>query len=294
MFRWEFLWVLCCITASSIEPIIVKLAYQGPVSPLQLLVMKNLVAAAAIIPLTRCFVRLKAKDVGRIASASLFLLAVNGLILLGLKHISAVTVITINTCTPACVALTNRALKRDSLSWRFWLGFAMCLLGVMLTIDAFGSGQFSQGDYFGFLCVGLAMLCTTTYRVRIESLTQDFPPKLVSTYIFLVNALAAVVFVAPFIEPIPTASLGIGLWIGSVAALANVAFVWAISMVGSTNMSMFNLIQRPLVIIAAALVLNEPLSPLQILGIVLVMTGIPLAKIVHKPSAHGSRAAAVH
>lgn len=58
-----------------------------------------------------------------------------------------------------------------------------------------------------------------------------------------------------------------------------VAFLWAIKLVGSTNMSIFNLLQRPLVIVAAALILSDPLSWIQWLGVICVFAGIPLAKV---------------
>ena len=113
----------------------------------------------------------------------------------------------------------------------------------------------------------------------MESLTKAFAPALISTWIFWINALVAVLFIWPFQEPFPKESLSIGIWIGLAAAAANVAFLWAIKLVGSTNMSIFNLLQRPLVIVAAAIILSDPLSWVQWLGVACVFVGIPLAKV---------------
>ena len=274
--------VLVALLAASIEPILVKLGYRGTVTPLQLLVMKNLVAAAVILPMTRHFRLVKYSDAFRIGSVSVLLLCTNGLTLFALKYLSAIEVITIVTTTPAIVALANRALGRDVLTWKFWTGFAMCFAGVMLTVDVFGMNAQSSHNIWGYAAIIGAVLSSTIYRVRMEGLTQQFPPPLISTWVFWINALVAVVFIWPFQDPFPRESLGIGLWIGLAAAAANVAFLWAIKLVGSTNMSIFNLLQRPLVIVAASIILSDPMSVTQWLGVVLVLSGIPLARIKKK------------
>ncbi|MBQ7502484.1 EamA family transporter [bacterium] len=274
--------VLLALLAASIEPILVKLGYRGSVTPLQLLVMKNIVAAVVILPMTRHFRLVKYTDAFRIGSVSILLLCTNGLTLFALKYLSAVEVITIVTTTPAIVAITNWALGRDALNWKFWLGFVMCFVGVLLTVDVFGMNGVSTHSLLGYLAIAGAVVSSTVYRVRMESLTGDFAPPLISTWVFWINALVAVLFIWPFQDPFPRESLGIGLWIGLAAAAANVAFLWAIKLVGSTNMSIFNLLQRPLVIVAASLILSDPMSLTQWIGVALVLGGIPLARIKKK------------
>ena len=251
--------VLLALLAASIEPILVKLGYRGTVTPLQLLVLKNVVAALVILPMTRHFRLVRYTDALRIGSVSILLIV---------------------TTTPAIVAMANWALGRDILTWRFWVGFALCFAGVLLTVDIVGSSSaaFSR-SWVGYLAIIGAVISSTIYRVRMESLTKVFAPALISTWIFWINALVAVLFIWPFQEPFPRESLSIGIWIGLAAAAANVAFLWAIKLVGSTNMSIFNLLQRPLVIVAAAIVLSDPLSWVQWLGVACVFVGIPLAKV---------------
>jgi drug/metabolite transporter (DMT)-like permease len=274
-------WVMLALLAASIEPILVKLGYRGAVTPLQLLLMKNVVGATVILPLTRHFRLPGVRDAGRIASVSLLLLLTNGLTLYALQRLTAVTVITVVTTTPALVALANQALGRDRLGPRFWLGFGICFAGIVLTVDAAGADGYSL-DPLGLGIIALAVLSSTLYRVRMEELTGRYDPRLVSTWVFWINAAVAVLFLAPFLEPIPAEALPLGLWIGLAAALANVAFLWAIKLVGSTNMSIFNLIQRPLVIVAAALVLREPLTLSQALGVAMVLAGLPLARATRR------------
>jgi drug/metabolite transporter (DMT)-like permease len=113
----------------------------------------------------------------------------------------------------------------------------------------------------------------------METITKEIPPILVSTYIFLVNGAVSVFCIIPFLEPISPKGYGLGVWLGLAAALANVAFLYALSIVGSTNMSVFNLLQRPIVLLVAAAVLREPLTPIQIAGTVLVLVGVRFAQV---------------
>ncbi|MEW6279853.1 MAG: DMT family transporter [Candidatus Eremiobacterota bacterium] len=277
-------WVLLTLVATSLDPIFVKLGYRGSVTPLQLLLLKNVAAALVILPLTRTFRWVGLRGVARIASVSMLLLTTNGCSLFALRHLSAAAVITLVSLTPAAVAMINQVRGRDRLTARFWLGFGMCFAGVLLTADVFGMAPAGGFHLVGFLAALGAVVSSTVYRTRMEDLTHEYTPLLVSSYAFLVNALAAVLFLWPVLPPIPAYSLPLGLWLGLTAACANVAFLTALHLVGSTNISIFNMLSRPMVIVAAWLFLGESLDPLQILGVVLVLTGLPLASVKRKSS----------
>ena len=262
----------------SLEPILVKLGMGYCMTAMQLFILKSLVGAVVILPMTRRFRLPDLKDIWHIGSVSVLLLATNLVTLLALERLTAITVITITTSTPAFVALSNTALGRDKLSLKFWIGFVLSFVGVLLTIDVFGQGGLSLLDSWGLIFAFCAVASSSVYRVRMEGLTARLEPRLVSTWVFWINAAVVLLFIMPFAEPVPKQSMLLGGWIGFVAALANVAFLWAIKEVGSTNISIYNMLQRPMVIVAAALILKEPVSLLQFAGIVMVLIGIPMAK----------------
>jgi drug/metabolite transporter (DMT)-like permease len=273
------------ILSGSIEPIVVKMGYLTTrVSPLQLLLVKNLTAAMLIVPLTRSFRWIGWSGIGRIASVSLLLLVNNGCALFALSRLPAVTMITIVTTTPAVVALVNQARGTVSLTAKFWLGFWMCFFGVLFTVDVFHKGGFAI-DSLGVLGAAGAVTASTGYRVRMESLTREFTPKLVSTFVFLINAVAALVLIAPWQPLIPLQALPMGLWIGFAGAVANVAFIAALHLVGSTNISVLLMFERPFIIVTAALVCHERLSLLQFTGTLMVLAGIQFAKAPRKSPA---------
>lgn len=270
-------WVFFALLAASIEPIIVKLGYRGHLTPIDLLVYKHVVAALVIVPLARAWRWIGWSAFKDVLIVSLLLMLTNGLVLSALRYSSATTIVTIITTTPAFVAIVNKWRGKDELNMKFWLGFGLCFLGVLLSIDTFNTSAHTL-DFRGVLAAAGAVLSSTTYRTRMEDVTVKVPPRTVSTYIFLIDGVL-VLALLPFTSQLGVEDTLACVWIGVAAAIANIAFLAAISLVGSTRMSIFDMLQRPLVIMLAALVLYEPLGWEKILGILCVLGGVYLAKV---------------
>ncbi|MCC7530046.1 MAG: EamA family transporter, partial [Candidatus Melainabacteria bacterium] len=83
----------------------------------------------------------------------------------------------------------------------------------------------------------------------------------------------------PFNLNMPPSAWYFGVWIGIAAGLANIAFLYAINTVGATRISVITMLQRPLLIVAAALLLKEPVTIPQMAGIVLVIAGTQMARV---------------
>ncbi len=271
-------WVSIAIIAASIEPIVVKLGYRASATPMQLLVAKNLVGALLIVPITRTWRWIGWSALAKVMAVSVLLLTTNSLTLMALKNLSAVTVITILTTAPALVALFNQQLGRDVLGTKFWIGFGMCFCGVLLGL---GIKDLSF-SVLGLLQICGAVLSSTIYRVRMEDTTRELQPALVSTYMFLINGIFTLLFFAPWVGPIPAHGWVLGAWIGLAALAGNVAFVYALSLLGSTRVSIINMLQRPIIIIAAALILKESLTAPKMLGVVLVLIGVQFARVARR------------
>jgi len=277
---YTFFIVSLCLISSSIEPIITKAGYRFPITPFQLLFIKFLVGGIVILPLTRKFEWIGFKGLGSMVIAGLLLMTTSWLVLLSLKYLTAIVVITIITTTPAFVGIVNQFLGKDVLGRKFWLGFFIAFIGILLSIEIHKVGELSF-SFIGLLSVFVSVITSTIYRTRLDDLTKDYTPVMVSNYMFIIDALISICFL-PFVWPIPNVAIGIGLVIGIAAALANITFLWAIHLMGSTKMSIIGLLQRPIVIICAALILKEPLSLIQITGIVMVFIGIQMAKVIKK------------
>jgi drug/metabolite transporter (DMT)-like permease len=285
----SYLWITATLIAASMEPIIAKMGYAVHCTPLQLLCLKSIVGALVIWPLTRQSCWVGVDGLKRILPVALLLLSTSTLCLCSLQYIKASLLITIVTVTPAAVALANQALGRDLLGAKFWMGFALCATGLSLTAGA----EFGQVHVLGIVLAFLAVASSTTYRVLLEKLTSTYKPAVVSTYIFLINGLCLLP-ILPFIGPsLPPQIVLSGLWLGVAAAVANVAFLYAISILGSTRVSIMTMLERPIIITLAALVLKEALSPWQIAGIILVIVGVQLAKVTRKVQSNSAQVAHV-
>ncbi len=276
--RMAAFWTILALLAASIEPIIVKIGYQVSITPYQLLIMKTLVAAVLILPITRKFKWVGWSGIKSVAGVSVLLLLNNLFTLLALGRVSVVVFLTLITTVPSIIALINMFRGREKIGLKFWLGFVLCFAGVLLSLNI-GSFGFQDTDLTGILFVLASMACTVVYRIRMESVTETFTPVIVSLYIFWINAVVVAAFFVPWSPPIPAAAWKIGAWIGFAAAVANVAFLAALHILGSTRVSIFNMLQRPMVMVAAALILHEPMTLLQIIGIVMVMVGVNYAKV---------------
>ena len=270
-------WLLAALVAASIEPVLVKFGYRAQATPWQLLVVKNLVAAAAIVPITRQLRWIGGAGVLRVARVSVLLLCTNALSLLALTRLPAVTQMTVVATTPALVAIVSERRGRAALGRRFWAGFALCFAGLLLTVDAIRPGAL-RADALGLAFAFGAVVSSTAYRTTLEDLTKTLEPATVSTWVFLINAALALAFIAPWAGLPPRAAWAVGSWIGLAGALANVAFIEALHRVGAARLSVFTLLQRPLVMVVAAVALREPLRALQIVGVAGVLAGVRLAQ----------------
>lgn len=279
------LWLTAAIFAASAEPIIVKLGYAAGVQPLQVFVLKNCFAAVAVILLTRSFTWVGVKHLPRLIMLAFLLFCTNGLILLSLTLVPAVVVMTLVTTTPALVAIINSALGRDKLTTKFWTGFGLCLIGVILMLEV----KSLAGNPLGILAVLASVITSSIYRVQMESATKVIKPLVISSYQFPLNVFLCIPLMF-FTPQIGAEALKVGAIVGSAAAIANVAFLSAMALIGSTRVSIISLLQRPLLLILAVVVLNEPASALQILGIILTIAGVQMAQVKRSKPASSENA----
>ncbi|MEQ8223216.1 MAG: DMT family transporter, partial [Candidatus Eremiobacterota bacterium] len=265
-----------------VEPVLSKIGYRYFVTPYELLILRFLIGGIVVLPLVKRYRWIGWKNTAGLLWLALLLMSTCGLVLVALKYLTAVVVITIITATPAFVAIVNQMLGKEILARRFWIGFLLCFTGILLSIEIHrGTSNSQTFNIIGLLCAFGSVAVSTIYRTQLDDATRNFPPMQVSTYMFIMDAIVAVFFL-PTVWPMSEKTWIIGSIIGIAAAIANISFLMAIYFMGSTRMSVIGLLQRPLVIICAALILKEPLSAMQIAGIILVIAGIQMAKVTKR------------
>jgi len=284
--------IILAVLSASIEPIIVKLGYNNlkNINPLEIIVVKNLVGSFIFIIITifnyfilKKFRLLKLKEILEITKVAFLLLFTTSMTIVSLKFIPAIIMLTIYATTPLFVALANSLIKKtEKIDIKFFIGFVLALIGVSLTISLYKFSLLNltkSSNLLGIFLAFLGVLSSTTYRTTLDYLTNKYTPFVVSNYIFLINGIFIFLFVFLFVfKDLQLGSILIGIYGGIAGSIANIAFLYALNILGSTNVSLLNMLNQPTVILLSAIILKENLSLYQIVGIVLTIVGINIAK----------------
>ncbi len=271
------LWIGLTLFASAAEPLIVKFAYQGSATPLQLTILKLIFGGVLIAPIYRKIYWIGIDGLRKIVVPAILYVTTYGLIYCSLVSMPASSVITLISSTPALVALINQRRGHERATARFWFGILACFIGIILTIDAFGVSFRDQSLLGAALALG-SVVTSALYRTRMDFVTKRIEPIVVSGYLFAINAVFGLISL-PFFLPVPSEILPVAFITGLIAAVANVAFLSALRLVGSTRISVLTALQRPIVVLAAALIFAEPITYLQVIGILLVLIGVQFGRI---------------
>jgi drug/metabolite transporter (DMT)-like permease len=270
------LWAALALVSGSVEPIAAKIGFHADASPWQVQLARSVVAALVIVPITRKVAWLPREIVARTALASALLFTTTTSMLFALSRLNVAEVIAILSITPATVAIASRWRDPRSLGARFALGLSLSIAGVFVTTGAFRG---DAGDPVGIACVCLSVASSTVYRLTIERLTAKTEPAIVSTWVYLLHGVIALVVLGPFVGLPPAPAWTAGGWTGVAAAVSNVAFVAALAGLGAPRASVIMLLQRPIIVIAAALLLAEPLGVAECVGVGLVVAGVATSTV---------------
>jgi len=262
--------VALTIAAGCVEPLLARASGARHIEPQTLLVLRYLVAAlvVALISKWRWVGRAGAL---RLASAGVLLFCTSGLALVAFVRLPVAIAVTLVSATPLWVAIATA--RREGLGARFFGALALGIVGIVLTA---GPLDF-DADAVGIACALGATLSSAIYRLVIERVGKDYPASLVSSYVFATGAVLAIA-IAPFVARPDGYAAGTGVVVGLAAAASNVSFVAAVAVWGAARTSLALLLQRPVIIALAALLLAEPITLLEGVGVVLVIVAVTLAR----------------
>ena len=178
---------------------------------------------------------------------------------------------------PIFAALFGLALGRERLTRRFWLASAVSFCGVALV--AVGSGGDVSGGYRGIL-LGLAVCATwAAYSVAVAPMMRMYSPLRVS------SVVVPLAWLLIALSGIPQTSeqdwdVGWKVWTLLVFAtlgplvLTNILWFRTLDRIGPARATLAVNLQPFVAAVLAVVLLNEPLSLLQIAGGVLIGVGI--------------------
>lgn len=209
--------------------------------------------------------------------------AYNAFFLYAMKYTSPVNGSLIAAVNPIVTAILATLLLKEKFTARLAGGALLSIIGVVLVISG-GSWQTIRSLEFNFgdiltLC---SVISWSFYAIIGKKVSNSFSPVITTFYSFLTGTLLLLPF-GLFCKPGPAALPGAG-WPAIAAVLylaligSSLAFLWwnkGVAVLGASRSSIFiNLI--PVATIIISLFFNEPITPVQIAGCILVISAVML------------------
>lgn len=184
--------------------------------------------------------------------------------------------------TPIWTALVAVAIGTEARHWARFTGAAVGFVGVALVIaarglDLAGAGLADLATLMAAICWGAYLALSAPLLARSSPLRLTTWAILAGTAVLAVPGLAQLAAAGPaWVAPDTLTAL---VYSGIIAAgLANVLIFRAIALVGASRIANLQLLVPALTVLLAAVALDEPILAGQIIGGVVIVAGILIAR----------------
>jgi len=263
---------------------VTKYILEQGLEPLSYATVRYALAGAIFVVLTLLVertLRIERRHILVLAFASLALWVNQLCFVFALDKTTASTIGLILGAIPIFAALFGVVLGRERLNRRFWLGAGVSFVGVGLV--AVGAGSEVSGGYVGIL-LGIGICATwAAYSVAVAPLMATYSPSRVSAVVIPCTWVLLAVTAVPQTSG-QNWDLGWEVWALLVFAtigplvLTNILWFRSISRIGPARATLAANLQPFVAAVLAVILLSEPLGLLQILGGLLIASGIVLAR----------------
>jgi drug/metabolite transporter (DMT)-like permease len=204
--------------------------------------------------------------------------------LAGLSMTTASNTSLIIAASPAFVALLNRMLGRELLSGRGWLGIALAFGGIVLIVEGGGGIEFGSSVLLGDFLILIGTFLWACYAVLAAPLMRRYTPLRVTALTTSIGAVPIILIGLPAVNALDFAQVDARGWAGilysAVFAIVIAYIIWnmGVKKIGGSRTALYaNLI--PVVgTIAAALFLGETITPLMVVGAIVIFAGLHLTR----------------
>ncbi len=258
-------------------PIFAIFAYESGMGVPTLLFLRFLFSS--IIFFSIIFIKLKKWRITRKQLLTLFFLGgvlytlQSALYFSSVKHIPASLAVLLLYLYPIFVAILSFFINKERLSIRLIISIIVSLLGILLVLGS-PSGEV---DPFGVLLAVGAAVAYSFYILLGNRITADLPPMLTSGFValfamlsFLIFGLSSGSFNFTFSASGWLFTLGVALFS---TVLSIFTFFAGMKIIGPTKASILSMIEPVVTTLISTLVLADQITPLQMLGGSIVLTG---------------------
>lgn len=212
----------------------------------------------------------------------------------GIDNTTADNASLILATVPAWVALIGTTVGVERVEPRGWLGVALSLAGIGLII--LGSNRqvefrFGGATLWGdFLMLG-ATLCWSSYTLLSRPLMRHYPSLTVTSFSTTMGAIPLLLLATPSLIAVDWSGVPLTAWLAVIAsgtfgiALAYAFWNFGVSRLGSARTSLYSNLVPPIALVTAWLWLGETLTMQQLLGGILALGGVVLARRFTRPVA---------
>ncbi len=179
---------------------------------------------------------------------------------------------------PALVTLLGALIHRRRVGRKVTLSLLLVTGGcAVVFLDAF----MREADPTGVAWACGAMVLFSCYLLLVQSLMRGERPLTLSLYVIFWAGLAFTLLRGvPDVAALDAARAGVALALGLIPTVLAVTLLYvAIEAVGSAYASIFSTLEPVTTVIAAALILGEPIFARQVLGAALIVAGIAVPNL---------------
>jgi len=185
--------------------------------------------------------------------------------------------------SPAFAALLAMMAGHERVGRRHWLALGVSVTGVALVVQG-GSGVQGAGYLGDVLAVGAA-LTWAAYSVMLRPLFARYSASRISALMIVLGGLMLLPFGLPQILSQDWAALG-PLHVAAFAysaifplVVTNLLYFRSLRRIGASRATLYMYLQPFLGVVFAALLIGEQVAPVQVLGGVVIVTGVSLGKL---------------
>lgn len=207
------------------------------------------------------------------------------LFILGLARTRAGVAALIVAAGPAYIAMISRALGRERLPTRGWIGIGMQLAGVACVVGSTHGVDAGSSALLGAAFIAAASLVWALFSVLLQPYTARAHPIHLSAITMATGATMLVIVALPALMRLDVGAISLAAWgavfyagIGALV-VAYLLFYRGIRVLGPTRTAMYSNLQPLIALGVAWLVINERPTGWQLLGAVFIMGGLLVSRM---------------
>ena len=187
--------------------------------------------------------------------------------------------------TPAFIAILSSVLKHERLNWAAWMGILISLVGFYLVIMRnSGKPSFSGEGVKGDLMILAGTVCWAIYTVMAKPLLRKISALKLTAITMAVGTMFYLPFAFRDIIRIPYTEVTVKSWasliFSGLFALAICYVIWyeSVHQVGNSRTAIYDNLIPILTVLIASLLIGERISPLQGVGMAVILAGVYLTR----------------